>query len=130
MGHPRRRAGSPIKVAFLIALHDLLIGGKHGLDALQAALLDVAIRATYERCRITGEWPRELLLQEELTRMRNEERQGGDATVATATSLLVHQLAPFVDQGAYAYLADLARTSVPADSLAVRRLGRAWDAPS
>lgn len=103
------------RVAFLIALHDLLIGGRHGLDGLQAALLDVAIRAVYDRCRITGEAPRELLLQEELTRMCEEERDGGDPQAASVLNLLVKQLASFVGEGAYAYLADWP-TSVPEDS--------------
>jgi hypothetical protein len=103
------------KIAFLLGLHDLLIGGHQGVDGLQAAMLDVAIRAVYERCRITGERPRELLLQEELTRMRDEERDGGDPAAATVLSLLVQQLASFVGDGAYAYLADWP-TSVPSDS--------------
>jgi hypothetical protein len=103
------------RIAFLLGLHDLLIGGKQGLDGLQSALLDVAIRAVYDRCRITGEAPRELLLQEELTRMCHEERDGGDPQAASILNLLVKQLASFVGEGAYAYLADWP-TSVPEDS--------------
>lgn len=103
------------RIAFLLGLHDLLIGGKQGLDGLQSALLDVAIRSVYDRCRITGEAPRELLLQEELTRMCHEERDGGDPQAASILNLLVKQLASFVGDGAYAYLCDWP-TSVPEDS--------------
>ena len=65
---------SPEKIDYLLALHALLLGEHHagqdsyGLTDLERNLLGLAIAEVYERCALTGEEPRELLLQEELER--------------------------------------------------------------
>src|SRR5205085_2636467 len=56
-----------------------------------------------------------LILQEELTRARNDERADGDSTAATRLHLLARRLDPFVGDGTYAYLTDRP-TSVPSDA--------------
>ncbi len=69
------------KIDYLIALHATLIGTgrreEYGLTALEENLLGRAIREVYERCVVTHEAPRELLLQETLSARAVERSAGG-----------------------------------------------------
>jgi DNA helicase HerA-like ATPase len=103
---------SPEKVDYLLALHALLLGEHHagqdsyGLTDLEANLLGLAITEVYERCSLTGEEPRELLLQEELERRYTEERAEGSVGIAEALRNLAMRLNNYVLDGPYAYLTD------------------------
>jgi hypothetical protein len=114
-------AAGPEKVDYLLALHALLLGEHHqgrdsyGLSDLEANLLGLAIGEVYARCAITGEEPRELLLQEELERRYQRERAEGSVGVAEALRDLVMRLNNYVAAGPYAYLADRP-TTIPARS--------------
>jgi len=100
------------KIDYLLALHALLLGEHHaasdsyGLTDLEANLLGLAIAEVYERCSLTGEEPRELLLQEELERRREREREEGSPGIAEALSNLAVRLNNYIGDGPYAYLAD------------------------
>ena len=100
------------KIDYLLALHALLLGEHHaatdsyGLTDLEANLLGLAIAEVYERCALTGEEPRELLLQEELERRREREREEGSLGIAEALSNLAVRLNNYIGDGPYAYLAD------------------------
>lgn len=105
------------KVAYLVALHALLIGtsdssDSYGLDALERSQLSVAIRAVYKRCELTGEVPRERILQEVLYQHADDERDAGAHEIAAVLRSLAERLHDFIGDGAYAYLTD-AETSIP-----------------
>lgn len=106
----------PEKVDYLIALHAVLIGsgrrGEYGLTALEENLLGRAIRRAYERCALTGETPRELLLHETIRTWTASEHQGG---LADALADIAARLHNFIGGGPYAYLADWP-TTIPGDS--------------
>ncbi len=110
---------SPAKVDYLIALHATLIGtgrpDEYGLSALEQNLFGRAIRQVYERCTLTGEAPRELLLQEALTAWAAEETQGGGVQMADSLRDLAARLHNFVGDGPYSYLTDR-ETTVPIDA--------------
>ena len=107
------------KIDYLIALHATLIGTgrreEYGLSALEENLLGRAIRQVYERSVVTGERPRELLLQETLTARALSEAEVGAGQMADALRDLAARLHNFVGDGPYAYLADK-RTTVPVDA--------------
>jgi DNA helicase HerA-like ATPase len=109
------------KVDYLLALHALLLGEHHaaqdsyGLSDLESNLLGLAIGEVYERCALTGEEPRELLLQEELERRYHDERQEGSVGIAEALRNLSMRLNNYIAGGPYAYLTDRA-TTVPPDA--------------
>ena len=107
------------KIDYLIALHATLIGSgrreEYGLSALEENLLGRAIRQVYERCVVTGEQPRELLLQETLTARAAGEAEVGARQMADALRDLAARLHNFCGEGPYAYLADRA-TTVPHDA--------------
>lgn len=109
------------KVAYLVALHALLVGDhragedSYGLDALERNLLEVAIRAVYSRASREGIVPRERLLCEELRRRAEQEARSGAEEVASVLRTLAERIASFVDDGSYAYLLDR-ETTVPADA--------------
>jgi hypothetical protein len=111
----------PEKVDYLLALHALLLGEHHqgrdsyGLTDLEANLLGLAVGEVYRRCALTGEEPRELLLQEELQRRYERERAEGSIGVAETLRDLVMRLNNYVGAGPYAYLADRP-TTIPAGS--------------
>ena len=69
----------------------------------------------YERCALTGEEPRELLLQEELERRYHQERGEGSVGIAEALRNLSMRLNNYIRDGPYAYLADRP-TTIPADA--------------
>jgi DNA helicase HerA-like ATPase len=107
------------KIDYLLALHALLLGEHHagrdsyGLTDLEANLLGLAIAEVYARCALTGEEPRELLLQEELERRYHHERGEGSVGIAEALRNLSMRLNNYIGDGPYAYLADRP-TTIPA----------------
>jgi hypothetical protein len=109
----------PEKIDYLLALHALLLGEHHagrdsyGLTDLESNLLGLAIAEVYERCALTGEEPRELLLQEELERRYGIERDEGSAGIAEALRNLSMRLNNYVLDGPYAYLTDRPTTILP-----------------
>jgi hypothetical protein len=109
----------PEQIAFLLALHDLLLGAGHSdgpaLTATQDSLLGLAIRGVYQRCRLTGETPREMILAEELQRRYVEARDDGAAETASTYRTLADSLHSYVADGPYAWLCDREST-VPQDA--------------
>ena len=109
------------KVDYLLALHALLLGEHHaahdsyGLTDLESNLLGLAIGEVYERCALSGEEPRELLLQEELERRYREERAEGSVGIAEALRNLSMRLSNYLIGGPYAYLTDRP-TTIPKDA--------------
>jgi hypothetical protein len=109
----------PEKIDYLLALHAQLLGEHHphedsyGLTDLESNLLGLAIAEVYERCALTGEEPRELLLQEELERRYHSERDEGSAGIAEALRNLSMRLNNYVGDGPYAYLTDRPTTILP-----------------
>lgn len=108
------------KVDFLLSLHALLIGTRRsddeaGLDVVEQNQLGLAIRSVYDRCALTGEVPRETLLQEELYRRALEERDAGAIELAARLRMLAESLHNYVGDGPYAYLTDRL-TSIPSDA--------------
>jgi len=109
----------PEKIDYLLALHAQLLGEHHaerdsyGLTDLESNLLGLAIAEVYERCALTGEEPRELLLQEELERRYQLERDEGSAGVAEALRNLSMRLNNYVLDGPYSFLTDKATTILP-----------------
>jgi hypothetical protein len=107
------------KIDYLLALHALLLGEHHaaqdsyGLTDLESNLLGLAIAEVYARCALTGEEPRELLLQEELERRYHQERGEGSVGIAESLRNLSMRLNNYVLDGPYAYLADRP-TTIPA----------------
>jgi DNA helicase HerA-like ATPase len=110
---------SPEKIDYLLALHAQLLGEHHpgqdsyGLTDLESNLLGLAIAEVYERCALTGEEPRELLLQEELERRYHSERDEGSVGIAEALRNLSMRLNNYVLDGPYAYLTDRPTTILP-----------------
>lgn len=109
----------PAKIDYLIALHATLVGtgrrDEYGLSALEQSLLGRGIRQVYERCSVTGERPRELLLQETLTGWAAQENQAGTNQIRDLLRDIATRLENYVGEGPYAYLADLP-TTIPADA--------------
>jgi hypothetical protein len=121
--HPARVAAE--KIDYLLALHALLLGEHHagrdsyGLTDLEANLLGLAIGEVYARCALTGEEPRELLLQEELERRYQQERSEGSVGIAEALRNLSMRVNNYVLDGPYAYLTDRPTTIPPRSPLVV-----------
>jgi hypothetical protein len=113
------------KVDYLLALHALLLGEHHagrdsyGLTDLESNLLGLAIVEVYERCALTGEEPRELLLQEELERRYETERAEGSLGIAEALRNLSMRLSNYLREGPYGYLTDRPTTIGPETPLVV-----------
>ena len=113
------------KVDYLLALHALLLGEHHagrdsyGLTDLESNLLGLAIGEVYERCALTGEEPRELLLQEELERRYHAERAEGSVGIAEALRNLSMRLNNYLADGPYGYLTDRPTTIGPGAPLVV-----------
>ncbi|MFL6117485.1 MAG: VirB4 family type IV secretion system protein [Catenulispora sp.] len=108
------------KVDFLLALHALLIGRSTAdadsvLGVVESNQLGLAIRSVYDRCALTGELPRELLLQEDLYRRAADEQAAGAPELAARLRMLAESLHNYVGEGPYAYLVDRA-TSVTGDA--------------
>lgn len=107
------------KIDFLLALHNLLLVRQDGkgrtLGDLEENLLSVGIRDVYARCTLTGEQPRELLLQEELYRRHEHETAAGASDIAATLRNLALRLNNYTGDGPYAYIADWPST-LPEDS--------------
>jgi hypothetical protein len=107
------------KVAFLVALHELVLtdadNAASSLGKLEESILGLAIRAVYRRCQHTGETPRETLLQEELTRRYRAAKADGSPELAGTLHLLAESLHNYVGGGPYAWLCD-APTTVEVDA--------------
>jgi DNA helicase HerA-like ATPase len=109
------------KIDYLLALHALLLGEHHrtqdsyGLSDLESNLLGLAIGEVYERCALTGEEPRELLLQEELERRYHAERSEGSVGIAEALRNLSMRLNNYLREGPYGYLTDRP-TTIPSEA--------------
>ena len=106
----------PEKIDYLIALHATLIGTgrphEYGLSALEQNLLGRAISQVYERCALTGETPRELLLAETLLASAQAEAA---AHIRDVLEDLAARLHNFTGSGPYAYLTDRP-TTIPVDA--------------
>ncbi len=96
------------KVDYLLALHSLLLGRRDGsgLGDLEENLLGLCIREVYSRCAVTGEQPRELILQEEIYRREASELRARASDVAATLRNLGLRLNNYVGDGPYAYLTD------------------------
>ncbi len=110
----------PEKLEYLLALHSFFLGrpqpdGTYDLEPRDHSQLSLAIRAVYRRCQLTGEQPRETLLQEELYRRAAEAREDANVELASHLAQLAEGLHDYTGAGAGAYLADRP-TSVPEDS--------------
>jgi TraG P-loop domain len=109
------------KVTYLVGLHALLVGDhqagddSYGLDALERNLLEVAIRAVYQRAARDRVEPREALLRDELRTRAEREAEAGAGEVASKLRTLAERLSSFCGEGSYAYLLDRS-TTVPADA--------------
>ncbi len=66
---------------------------RYDLEPRDHSQLSLAIRAVYRRCQLTGEQPRETLLQEELYRRSHEEREDGNVELASHLAQLAEGLA-------------------------------------
>jgi hypothetical protein len=100
------------KVAFLIALHQLMMGR---LDGQQLGMLASGIRAVYGKAAGLETRPTESMLRDEL-RAQAEDAQRADAPEIAATLRnLADQLSEYCGEGTYAYLLDRS-TTVPLDS--------------
>jgi hypothetical protein len=110
----------PEKLEYLLALHSFFLGrpqadGTYDIEPRDHSQLSLAIRAVYRRCQLTGELPRETLLQEELYRRSAEARSDGNVDLASHLGQLAEGLHDYTGEGAGAYLADRP-TSIPEDS--------------
>jgi hypothetical protein len=105
----------PAKIEFLLAFHALLIGNLAGeerqLTADEEGPLTTAIAAVYARCATTGERPCETLLAQELERLAELARSHGN--VAATIWALIARLAPYIENGPLAHIADWPTTVEP-----------------
>ena len=101
------------KIAFLLALHQVMMGG---LDARQIGMIGAAIRAVYAKAAaLPGSQPRESMLQDELRAQAREAQDPDAVDVAATLRNLADRLSEYCGQGTYAYLLDR-ETTVPADA--------------
>ena len=101
------------KTAFLLALHQVMMGG---LDARQVGLLGAAIRAVYAKAAaLPGTHPRESMLQDELRAQAREAQDQDAVDVAATLRNLADRLAEYCGEGTYAYLLDR-ETTLPVDA--------------
>jgi len=101
------------KIAFLLALHQVMMGG---LDGRQIGMLGAAIRAVYAKAAaLPGCQPRESILQDELRAQAAEAQQADAVDVAATLRNLADRLSEYCGEGTYAYLLDR-ETTVPLDA--------------
>jgi TraG P-loop domain len=101
------------KIAFLLALHQVMMGG---LDTRQQGLLGAAVRAVYAKAAaLPGQTPRESMLQQELRAQAQEAQQQDAVDVAATLRNLADRLSEYCGEGTYAHLLDRA-TTVPEDA--------------
>jgi hypothetical protein len=105
----------PAKIEFLLAFHALLIGNLTGeerqLSADEEGPLTTAIAAVYTRCATTGDRPCETLLAGELERLAGLAH--GHGTVGGTIWALIARLAPYIQGGPLAHIADWPTTVEP-----------------
>ncbi|RKQ90824.1 hypothetical protein C8N24_0639 [Solirubrobacter pauli] len=103
------------KVAYLLALHQLMMG-EEGLTRSELAQLGEAIRAVYARsATLEDQSPCESMLRDELLATASfHQREGGHELASVARSLAT-RLSEWCGDGSYAYLLDRP-TTVPHDS--------------
>jgi hypothetical protein len=127
VANPGKVPGS--KLEFLLAFHALLVGNLAGeerrLTADEEGPLTTAIAKVYERCARTRERPRETLLVEELEQLA--ERASSHGTVAETIYSLIARLAPYVEGGPLAYIADLPTSVAPDPPLTLFDIAGAAD---
>ena len=73
--------------------------------------MTTAIAAVYARCAKTGERPCETLLADELERLA--ERSASHGNVAATIWALIARLAPYIENGPLAHIADWPTTVEP-----------------
>ena len=101
------------KIAFLLALHQVMMGG---LDARQIGMIGAAIRAVYAKAAALHDMqPRESMLQDELRAQAREAQDADAVDVAATLRNLADRLSEYCGEGTYAYLLDR-ETTVPADA--------------
>ena len=100
------------KVAFLIALHQVMMGH---LDGQQLGMLASGIRAVYGKAAALGGSPTESLLREELRAQADDAQKADAPEIAATLRNLADQLSEYCGEGTYAYLLDR-ETTVPVDS--------------
>jgi hypothetical protein len=100
------------KVAFLIALHQVMMGR---LDGQQLGMLASGIRAVYGKAAALGSSPTESLLREELRAQADDAQKADAPEIAATLRNLADQLSEYCGEGTYAYLLDR-QTTVPVDS--------------
>jgi adenylylsulfate kinase-like enzyme len=100
------------KVAFLVALHQVMMGN---LDGQQLGMLAGGIRAVYGKATALGTSPTESLLREELRAQAAEAQRADAPEIAATLRHLADQLGEYCGEGTYAYLLDRP-TTVPLDS--------------
>ncbi|HEX5922610.1 MAG TPA: hypothetical protein VFY45_02180 [Baekduia sp.] len=104
------------KIAFLLALHQVMMGG---LDARQIGMIGAAIRAVYAKAAaLPGCPPRESMLRDELRAQAAEAQQSDAVDVAATLRNLADRLSEYCGDGTYAYLLDR-ETTVPRDAQVV-----------
>jgi adenylylsulfate kinase-like enzyme len=100
------------KVAFLIALHQVMMGR---LDGQQLGMLASGIRAVYGKASALGASPTESMLREELRAQADDAHKADAPEIAATLRSLADQLGEYCGEGTYAYLLDRP-TTVPLDS--------------
>jgi type IV secretory pathway VirB4 component len=101
------------KIAFLLALHQVMMGG---LDGRQIGMIGAAIRAVYAKAAaLPGSQPRESMLQTELRAQANEAQTADAVDVAATLRNLADRLSEYCGEGTYAYLLDR-ETTVPLEA--------------
>jgi hypothetical protein len=101
------------KIAFLLALHQVMMGG---LDARQIGMIGAAIRAVYAKAAaLPGSQPRESMLRSELRAQAGEAQHADAAEVAATLRNLADHLSEYCGEGTYAHLLDRA-TTLPHDA--------------
>ncbi len=100
------------KVAFLIALHQLMMGR---LDGQQLGMVASGIRAVYGKAAALETRPTESMLREELRAQAEDSRKADAPEVAATLRSLADQLSEYCGEGTYAYLLDRP-TTVPLDT--------------
>jgi TraG P-loop domain len=100
------------KVAFLIALHQLMMGR---LDGQQLGMLASGIRAVYGKAAGLDGQPTESMLREELRAQADDAHKADTPEIAATLRNLADQLSEYCGEGTYAYLLDRP-TTVPLDS--------------
>jgi hypothetical protein len=101
------------KIAFLLALHQVMMGG---LDGRQIGMIGAAIRAVYAKAAVLpGSQPRESMLQTELRAQADEAQRADAVDVAATLRNLADRLSEYCGEGTYAHLLDR-ETTVPLEA--------------